>query len=208
MRAEWRKVPGLPWYYEVNKQGKIRSLARIDRRGWKIKTRILAAHDAEVSLTHEDGKHRCYPLAALVLKAFIGPPPAGCYLARHLDDNRGNNNLDNLAWGNDQDNHDDAVRNGASFISYGHKGHTHSEETKKLMSKMRKGIPTGRKMSEAHKQALLQGFRKKFPIKNISLCQCGCKENAPPGKKFIHGHAGRLNFLKINKARIGKARTW
>jgi hypothetical protein len=159
MRREvWKKIPGYPWYYEVSNKGRMRSLERIDKRGWKRRTKILKISDAQITL---NGKW-C-SLARLILLAFVGPPPKGCYLARHLNDDRENNNLENLAWGTDQDNHDDAVKNGVSYISYGHLGKPHTKETKELLSKQRKGIPTNRRMTIAHKKAIWAGYRKKFP---------------------------------------------
>lgn len=49
----------------------------------------------------------------MVLFAFRGAPPSiEENLGRHLDDDRANNTICNLAWGSVQDNADDAVRNG------------------------------------------------------------------------------------------------
>jgi hypothetical protein len=202
----WRAVPGLPYYYQVSNRGRMRSLARKDKRGWNIKTRYMVARDRFL-ITNEGNKIWC-PFAALVLKAFVGPPPDDCYLSRHLDDDRSNNKVSNLAWGTDADNSKDAIRNGRSFASYGHLGKKHSLKTKKLLSDKFKGRPTGRKISPSHRKALLKGYRIKFPEKPVILCLCGCGEVTRPGKKFRHGHSGRIRFRQINKDRIGKARTW
>jgi HNH endonuclease len=47
----------------------------------------------------------------LVLEAFVGPCPEGME-CRHLDGNRTNNRLDNLAWGTRIENHEDMKRHG------------------------------------------------------------------------------------------------
>jgi hypothetical protein len=164
-KEEWRKVPGCPWYYEVSNLGRLRSLARIDRRGWRRKSKILSPADAEFTVVNEDGTKEWHALAAMVLKAFVGPMPKDCRVARHLNDDRSDNKLENLAWGTDADNIKDALHNGRSFASYGHLGKTHSEKTKKLLRELRKGKPTGHKMTPEHKAAILAGYRKKFPEK-------------------------------------------
>jgi hypothetical protein len=127
---EWRKIPGVPWYYEVSNFGRLRSLARIDRRGWKRKTKILSPTDSEFIITHKDGTKEWRALAALILEAFVGPMPKWCRVARHLDDDRSNNSPANLAWGTDDDNIKDAIRNGRSFASYGRLGKPCTAETK------------------------------------------------------------------------------
>ena len=190
-KEEWRSIPGIPTYYEVSDLGRLRSLARIDARGWRIQTRIMSTPHAEVTLSI-NGKLKWFPLAFLILTAFVGPKPSDCRLARHLDDDRSNNKPSNLAWGNDLDNVHDALRNGRSFASYGHLGKKHSVETRQLLSAQRKGIATGRSITETHKVALLQGYRKKFPIKEQPasvLCACGCKRFANPGRVWLRGHA-------------------
>lgn len=55
-----------------------------------------------------DGKE--YMLHRVVLETFVGPPPPGSY-GRHLNDDRSDNRLENLAWGTPQDNVNDMLRN-------------------------------------------------------------------------------------------------
>ncbi len=50
-------------------------------------------------------------LHCLILEAFIGPRPSGM-VGRHLDDDKDNNVIANLAWGTSVENSQDAVRNG------------------------------------------------------------------------------------------------
>ena len=97
-REVWKKIPGvgLPEYFEVSNKGRLRSLPYIDRRGWRRKGKIIPTKNAEVWLTKTNGKNKWFPLAALILRAFVSPPPKDCRLSRHLDDNRENNNLENL----------------------------------------------------------------------------------------------------------------
>jgi len=55
--------------------------------------------------------HSTLPVHALVLKAFVGPRAKGA-VCRHLDGDKTNNNLGNLAWGTIFDNASDKVRHG------------------------------------------------------------------------------------------------
>lgn len=56
-----------------------------------------------------------FRVSRVMLEVFERPPEEGEW-ARHLDDDPGNNTLDNLAWGLPQDNSDDCVRNGNSLV--------------------------------------------------------------------------------------------
>lgn len=49
----------------------------------------------------------------LVLMAFVGPKPEG-YVCRHLDGNPHNNNLENLCWGTQKENSQDAIKHGTA----------------------------------------------------------------------------------------------
>jgi hypothetical protein len=48
----------------------------------------------------------------IVAATWLGPPPPGATLIRHLDDNPMNWRPDNLAYGTQKDNSDDMRRNG------------------------------------------------------------------------------------------------
>ncbi len=54
----------------------------------------------------------------LVLEAFVGPCPEGMQ-CRHLDGNRSNNHIDNLAWGTPKENCADRGRHGNDYIGEG-----------------------------------------------------------------------------------------
>ncbi len=188
-KEEWRKIPNLPEYYEISNKGQLRSLTYIDKRGWKRQPHIFKIRDAQVFI-----KGKWFAIAALVLTAFVGPKPEGCRLSRHLDDNRDNNCAENLAWGTQKENTEDAIRNGRNYKSYGHLGKPHSEKTKEILRNQRKNIPTGREISETHREALLIGYRKKFPEKKKESsiqCKCGCGTMTSPGKQFKQGHHKR-----------------
>lgn len=64
----------------------------------------------------------------LVLLSFIGPCPEGME-CRHLNDNKADNRLENLAWGTRQENIADRLRNGIAGRQYG-EGSPHAILTK------------------------------------------------------------------------------
>ncbi|WP_439621469.1 HNH endonuclease signature motif containing protein [Gemmata sp.] len=57
------------------------------------------------------GKRRRVNVHRLILEAFVGPCPLGME-TRHLDGDRLNNRLDNLAWGTPAENAADRIRHG------------------------------------------------------------------------------------------------
>lgn len=112
---EWRPIPGHP-LYDVSNLGRVRSwmphprspLARSVRP--KILKPWMSGTSRHLSIRlgpdyQTVGVHR------LVAWAFIGPPPPGRPVVRHLDDHPQNNTPDNLAYGTQVDNGRDAVRN-------------------------------------------------------------------------------------------------
>ncbi len=129
----WRQVP-LWTLYEVSNKGGIRKKAYTDRRG-RYRESILVKMDNAIVYLY-DGPNRIWnaaPVASLVLLSFIGPPPKGKYLARHLDDNRLDNRVEKLAWGDNKDNSDDQIKNGRTL-----KGIPKSEEWKACIRKIAK----------------------------------------------------------------------
>ena len=62
-----------------------------------------------------DGKKYQQYVHRLIAKAFIPNNHNDPYV-RHLDDNRNNNYPENLAWGTQLENHQDAVDNGTSYV--------------------------------------------------------------------------------------------
>ena len=114
--TEWRPIKGFESRYEISDDGKIKVLPA-SGRGRFNEARIL-------KLNRDTSGYRVvhlYPgggrpftarrLSQLLLENFVGPRPPGG-LARHLDDDRTNDSLENLAWGTKSSNTYDAVRNG------------------------------------------------------------------------------------------------
>lgn len=79
--------------------------------------RLRAKPDADgymrVRLT-VDGKRTPYFVHRVVLLAFIGDPPTPRHQARHLNGDRTDNHLANLAWGTPRENSADRARHGTT----------------------------------------------------------------------------------------------
>lgn len=110
MEEVWKPYPGNPGYI-VSNTGRVAS--------------VMAAHPHKnsgynaVTMSYgekkgQKGKGRLPKKRMLVhrmvLETFVGP--GDDKIGRHLDDDRTNNHLDNLAWGDKRDNAEDARRNG------------------------------------------------------------------------------------------------
>jgi NUMOD4 motif-containing protein/HNH endonuclease len=130
-REHWRIVPSEP-HYEVSDLGCVRSLdfqiTCIGRggnpytrwhRGRLLKPVLQTNGYFDVTVQSDryiNSKRvpRRRSVASMVLEAFVGPRPDGQH-SRHLDDDRANNKLQNLAWGTPTDNGQDKKRNGGAW---------------------------------------------------------------------------------------------
>lgn len=107
---EWRPVPGFQGRYEVSDLGRIRSLLRggdprpiSQRPGWN------GYPSARLSVG--DGRERGLYVHTLVMLAFVGPRPAGME-TRHLNGDRTDARLVNLAYGTHSENMQDRLAHG------------------------------------------------------------------------------------------------
>lgn len=114
-------MPGENWKvhptyseYEVSDLGRVRRcVARGPSRAGRV---LIPGKDKDgygkLTLTHEGGL--AYKrLHILVLETFIGPMPDGCW-GLHWNDDKSDNRLENLRWGEYRLNHADWIRNGGS----------------------------------------------------------------------------------------------
>lgn len=109
MCTEENEIPGYPGYYatedgDILRKGEDRAFEVRPHKGDK------QGH-LNVRIKGNPGEPKEPYIHRLVAKTHI-PNPNDFPIVRHLDDNRSNNGVDNLAWGNQKDNHDDCVRNG------------------------------------------------------------------------------------------------
>lgn len=113
---EWRPVVGFEGYYEVSSEGRVRSVDRVlstptgpqRHRGRLLTQRLHSRGYLQASLS-KDGRTSVLLIHRLVLLAFRGEHAAE---ARHLNGNKTDNRLVNLAWGSSKENAADRRHHG------------------------------------------------------------------------------------------------
>ena len=108
----WNQIAGHPDYF-INEQGHILSTK------WNKKRLLKGSIDKRkgyrhIALRDGNGGRTRWRIHRLVLETFIGPAPDGMQ-CRHLDGDKLNNRLDNLAWGTQSENERDKIRHGTQF---------------------------------------------------------------------------------------------
>lgn len=114
MEEIWKPIPNAS-KYEVSNTGEIRSW-NTPKGKWAAEPRLLKKKINKkvgyynVGITYDDGTQRTRYLHRLIAQAFLGDEKDR--VVRHLDDNRLNNHVNNLAWGDQKTNMADAIVNG------------------------------------------------------------------------------------------------
>lgn len=119
----WRPISGTNGGYSVSNLGRMRSEPRMakrtDRRPYRVKGRILKAPVDSPGYKRAniliDDIRKVIHVHVAMLEAFVGRRPKG-YVSRHLDGNKLNNKLSNLAWGTYVENEADKRRHGRAPI--------------------------------------------------------------------------------------------
>lgn len=118
----WMPIPGFP-DYEVSDFGRVRSIAHVQMFQRRTRNGFCTVSYPRKGVILQPGTvrsgHKIVVLGrrnpklvhALVLRAFVGPPPKG-HEALHWDGKSGNNYLTNLRWGTRTENVEDARRHG------------------------------------------------------------------------------------------------
>ncbi len=104
MEEVWETVPYAK-YYKISNNGNVRRIGK----NKNLKQFLQDGYPA-VCLSI-DCKINTYMVHKLVLDTFIGPKKES-EVCRHLDGNKLNNNLDNLKWGTNMENHLDMISHG------------------------------------------------------------------------------------------------
>ncbi len=112
--TEWRPIPGHEGTYQISADGQVFSVPRIRPNGHRYGGIILKPSGKkylQVSLAVLGVTPQIRGIHELVDAAFLGPRPEGSQI-RHLDGDRRNNTVANLAYGTNGENQADAVRHG------------------------------------------------------------------------------------------------
>lgn len=119
---KWKDITGYEGLYQVSDQGRVRSLDRVNGRGFHISGVILRQNPDRkgylgVSLysgSKESRKRR--PVHQLVAEEFVGPRPKGFDVC-HSDGDKTNNSASNLRYGTRSENILDAVEHGTHYLA-------------------------------------------------------------------------------------------
>lgn len=103
MKEEWKDVKGLEGLYKVSNKGRVKSYIRTEH--------ILKGNTSGHKYPRYNLAGKITYLHHIVAEAFIGERPNGLNVL-HKDDNPLNNNIDNLYYGTQSNNIEDAIRNG------------------------------------------------------------------------------------------------
>lgn len=95
--ALWRTVAGYPTY-EVSVDGVVRRCQGLRCRRNRILAPFIRANGYAQILLYQGGKRRRFGVHQLVALAFLGPKPSPQHEVAHLDGQRLNNHVSNLAW--------------------------------------------------------------------------------------------------------------
>lgn len=97
----WKDIEGYEGLYQVSNEGRVRSIARVDRFGRRVSERIMKPN-VQKSGYHmvqlcRNGVHEAKLIHRLVALSFI-PKPDDKNEINHIDENPANNRADNLEW--------------------------------------------------------------------------------------------------------------
>ena len=103
----WHPVPGYEDLYHVSDLGRVKSLERTCFNGHvlrRVRESILKPTQTmcQTVCLSRDGKGETWPVARLVLTAFVRPPVAD-EVALHKDKDKWHHALENLEWGGRKD---------------------------------------------------------------------------------------------------------
>ena len=106
-----KEIPGYPLQYATT-DGLIFSM-----RNGELKQKSMRLHNGYFRVNLRDGKLpvklHAEPVHKIILETFVGKRPEGL-VCRHLNGNPLDNRLENICWGTQQENAQDAIRHGTA----------------------------------------------------------------------------------------------
>ena len=204
---EWRPILGVAGC-EISNSGRVRTRRPINGRGplkdsWRPMNPFLVGGYLKFSLP---GRGHV-GLSVLLLETFVGPRQPKM-VARHLNDVPLDNRLENLAWGTQWENKQDAIRNGRT--GRGQKRGPRSAETRLKLSIAH----MGKTLSAEHRRKIGEGGRGKKRSeesrRKMSMAQMGNKKflghkhSEETRRKISNANTGRV-FSDLHRARLAAA---
>jgi HNH endonuclease/NUMOD4 motif len=101
MNEIWKEIPGFETYYEVSDLGNVRSLRYhgTTRKKPRIIVGAISKNGYRKTLLYNADQKRFTKMVHVVaLESFVGPRPSTKHHAAHLNGNRLDNRIENLAW--------------------------------------------------------------------------------------------------------------
>ena len=140
-KSDLKPVLGAKPGYYVDREGNVYSTNRAGTNGALLK--LKPVHNGRgythIVIRMADGKAKTYQVHAIVLDAFVGPKPEGLE-ARHHNNVRDDNRLDNLSWATRSVNNLDKHAHGTMPIGEKHSQAKLTEsQVKELRRKLHKG---------------------------------------------------------------------
>lgn len=141
-----KEIPRFPGY-EITKDGRIWSKPKYRHSGkWLTPFINKTGNHLRVCLQKNKKRHFRY-VHRLVLETFVGPCPKrmGC---RHLDGNPRNNQLNNLCWGTQSENIQDAVNHGTCAGLQHYPKKLNEEQVRLIFNAYHDGANTTRELAD------------------------------------------------------------
>lgn len=157
----WKPVPGWEDFYEVSDAGRVRSRDRyvtVKHPTGRVvprffRGRLLAANVAgngyQMVCLSRPGEIKHFTVHSLVMRAFVGAPPAGFEVC-HNDGIRTNNRLVNLRYGTRSENARDCDLHGTRKVLRGSASHS-AKLTDQQVEEIRRVFPSVSARSLARK---------------------------------------------------------
>lgn len=116
MQIEYREIPGFSGYFISIDQSVWSNRSRwgILKQLRRIKPQVNRNGYLVVRLRPSRTEFKEITLHSLMLSTFVGPRPSDKSVTRHLNGNRLDNRIENLAWGTPKENSEDSIRHGTS----------------------------------------------------------------------------------------------
>ena len=107
----WKPVPEYEGIYEISNFGNVNSIRNGERFPRKLNTVTHYTSFSAKKLPHHKTQ-KCFYIHRLVAELFIGERPEG-HIIRHLDGNKRNNHVSNLAYWTVAENIADTITHGS-----------------------------------------------------------------------------------------------